>query len=52
MRTAQSIEARSLGLHRRVAQKIRQEPELMNKAFENLRRWKCTVSASTLQYPE
>lgn len=50
MRTPQSLAARSLELHRRVAQKIRQHPELFNKAFENISRWRETTSASTMPY--
>lgn len=50
MRSPQSLAARSLELHRRVAEKIRQPPELFNKAFENIARWRVTTSASTMPY--
>ena len=50
MRTPQSLAARSLELHRRVAEKIRQHPELFNKAFENISRWRATTSAATMPY--
>lgn len=50
MRTPQALAARSLELHRRVAAKIRQHPELLNKAFDNLRRWRPTTAASSLPY--
>ncbi len=33
------INARSLAMHRLVAQKVRANPALLDKARENLRRW-------------
>ena len=33
------LDARSLAMHCRIAQKISRDPDLLNKARENLRRW-------------
>jgi hypothetical protein len=38
------FDARSLALHRRVAEKLEAEPELLAIARENLRRWQATES--------
>lgn len=52
MRTPEALDARTLELHRRVAEKLRREPALFNKALENLCRWRGTASAATLPYLE
>jgi len=33
------VDARSLAMHRAIAEKLRVRPELMDVAFDNLRRW-------------
>jgi hypothetical protein len=33
------VDARSLAIHRAIAEKLRECPELMEVAFDNLRRW-------------
>jgi len=40
------IDARSLAMHRAIAAKLRNSPELMGVAQENLRRWKGTAGRS------
>lgn len=50
MRTHQGIEARSLALHRLVAEKIRLEPALFERAKATLARWRSTVCANSQPY--
>lgn len=40
MRTHQEIDRRSLALHEAIAQKLRQQPELLAVARANLERWR------------
>lgn len=44
------IDRRSLALHRRVAEKIRHDPELLNRARDTLARWRHTVAPATQPY--
>lgn len=50
MMTHHALEARSLALHRLIAQKIQHDPELMNRAAENIARWKTLVSQNSQPY--
>lgn len=52
MRTHQLIDARSLALHRAVAAKLRQNPELFERSRQTLQRWRRTVSPSSQPYLE
>lgn len=52
MRTHQEIDKRSLALHRLVAEKIRQDPALFEKAKATLARWMTIVGASSQPYLE
>lgn len=52
MRTHQLIDARSLALHRAVAAKLRQNPELFERSRQTLQRWRSTVSPSSQPYLE
>lgn len=47
MRTHQEIDERSLALHRLVAEKIRETPQLFDKAKATLARWRTTVCAAS-----
>lgn len=50
MRTHQEIDARSLAMHRLVAEKIRRNPALLARAESTLSNWRKTVSASSQPY--
>lgn len=50
MRTHQEIDERSLAIHRLVAERIRQNPALFDKAKETLARWRKTVCVSSQPY--
>lgn len=50
MPTHQEIDARALAMHRLVAQKIRQNPALFDKAKATLARWRTMVSVSSQPY--
>lgn len=52
MKTHQDIEERSLAMHRLIAEKLRHEPALFDKAKVTLARWRTTVSASSQPYLE
>jgi hypothetical protein len=44
------IDARSLAMHQRIAERIRQEPALMDRARATLARWRSTVSPDAQPY--
>jgi hypothetical protein len=44
------IDARSLSMHQRVAERIRAQPELMQRARATLARWRTTVSPAAQPY--
>jgi hypothetical protein len=48
--THQEFEARSLALHRLVAEKIRRDPSLLRIARENLARWRGRATPNDLEY--
>ena len=50
MRTHQEIDQRSLALHQLVAEKVRHDEALLEKANQILRRWRATVSPRTFVY--
>lgn len=50
MRTHQEIDARSLAMHRLVAQKLRNEPERFECVRENLRRWDSVATPRARPY--
>lgn len=50
MRTHQEIDERTLAMHRLVAEKIRQDPALFNKAKATLARWRNRVSINSQPY--
>lgn len=50
MRTHQEIDARTLALHQLVAQRIRQNPALFDKAKSTLARWRQSVCISSQPY--
>lgn len=50
MRTHQEIDRRALAMHRLVAEKIRQNPALFDKAKLTLARWRQTVCVSSQPY--
>lgn len=50
MRTHQEIDERALAMHRLVAERIRQNPALFDKAILTLARWRKTVCASSQPY--
>jgi hypothetical protein len=52
MRTHQEIDARSLALHRLVAEKVRRDPALLERARETLRRWLVDVDPRSRPYLE
>lgn len=52
MPTHQEIDARSLALHRLVAEKVRREPERFDRARVILARWRQVVCANTQPYLE
>ncbi len=49
-RTHQEIDARSLAMHRLVAETIRRDPALFEKARATLRRWRGSVSPGARPY--
>jgi hypothetical protein len=52
MRTPQKLDQRSLELHRLIARKLRDHPELFPLVEQTLLRWKGMVSPRTLPYVE
>lgn len=50
MRTHQELDARSLALHRLIAEKIRRDPALFNRVKATLTRWQAIVSADAQPY--
>lgn len=50
MRTHQEIDARSLAMHRLVADKIRRDPSRFDRAKATLARWRITVCVSSQPY--
>lgn len=50
MTTHQQLEARSLAMHRLVADKIRREPALYAAALATLRHWRVVVDSSAQPY--
>jgi hypothetical protein len=50
MRTHQEIDARSLALHRLVAEKIRHNPHLFQNIVDTLKRWRTTVDSASQPY--
>ena len=50
MRTHQEIDARSLALHRLVAEKIRHDPSLFRHIIHTLKHWRDTVDSASQPY--
>lgn len=50
MRTHQEIDERSLALHRLIADKIRSDPALFERARGTLARWRTTVCSASQPY--
>ena len=50
MRTHQEIDERTLAMHRLVVEKIRQDPDLFDKAQATLARWRQVVSINSQPY--
>lgn len=50
MRDHQELDDRSLALHRLIAEKIRQDPSLFNKARATLASWRTRVSSRSQPY--
>ena len=50
MRTHQEIDRRSVALHRLVAERVRRDPSLFEKARVTLARWRETVCISSQPY--
>ena len=50
MRTHQEIDQRSLALHQLVAEKVRHDEALLEKANQILQHWRATVSPRTFAY--
>ena len=50
MRTHQEIDERTLAMHRLVAEKIRDDPALFDKAKTTLARWRTTVCIRSQPY--
>lgn len=50
MRTHQEIDKRTLAMHRLVAERIRENPALFDKAKATLARWRKTVCVSSQPY--
>lgn len=48
--THQEIDARSLALHRLVAEKVRRDPTLLHIAMDNLARWRSKATSNDLEY--
>jgi hypothetical protein len=48
--THQEIDARSLALHRLVAEKIRRDPTLLRIAQANVARWRARATPNDVQY--
>jgi hypothetical protein len=51
-RTHQEIDARSLAMHRAIAEKIRREPALLEKVRATITRWRPTTTPGELPYLE
>jgi hypothetical protein len=49
VRSHQCIDQRSLALHHAVAAKLEAQPQLLEVARDNLRRWRSTNSAAALR---
>ncbi len=52
MRTHQEIDARSLAMHRLIAEKVRRDPALLEAAKATLARWRSIGDGSTRPYDE
>jgi len=52
MRTHREIDARSLAMHRLIAEKVRREPALLEAAKATLARWRGIGDGSTRPYDE
>lgn len=52
MRTHQEIDARSLALHRLIAEKIARDPALFDRARTTLARWRIIVDRNSQPYLE
>ena len=52
MRTHQEIDARSLAMHRVVADKLQRDPGLLDQAMRTLERWRATASPGVQPYLE
>ena len=50
MPSHQEIDARSLALHRLIAQKVARQPALLEKALHTVKRWQTLVSTSSQPY--
>jgi hypothetical protein len=50
MRTHPTLDARSLAMHRLVADKIRRDPALLAHVRQTLAHWRASVSINTLPY--
>lgn len=50
MRTHPQLDARSLAMHRLVADRIRRDPALLAHVRQTLARWRGSVSVNTLPY--
>lgn len=50
MPTHQQIDERSLEMHRLIAEKLRRQPQLFERAKATLSRWRITVCASSQPY--
>ncbi len=50
MRDHDRIDARSLAMHRRIAERIRQDPALLDQAHATLTRWRSSVSVGSQPY--
>ena len=50
MRTHQEIDARSLAMHRLIAEKIRRDPSLFQHITHTLQHWQDTVDAASQPY--
>jgi hypothetical protein len=48
----QRIDARSLAMHRAIAGKVRANPQLVEVARDNIRRWSTTGAASPTDYKD
>jgi len=50
LRTHQALDERSLALHRLIAEKIRQNPALIERVRHTLNRWRVQVDAASQPY--